>query len=236
MLKSLILKIFALTLILFILDIARYFVFPNISSIVDDNPIPSAFMLYREAQWEKEGRTVEVQQKWRNFYKISPNVIDAVLIGEDDKFWDHNGFDEAGLKSAFFRTLTKGKLFGGSTITQQVAKNLYLSPSRNPARKIKEAIITWRLEKSLSKERILEIYLNIAEWGDGIYGIQAASKHYYHKNADKLTLNEAARLVSVLPNPIVFNPKGSQKYVIARSKTILKVLKRRHHIKRKSRY
>jgi monofunctional biosynthetic peptidoglycan transglycosylase len=149
------------------------------------------------------------------------------LIGEDDKFWNHDGFDVKGMEQAIERSLKKGSVAGGSTISQQLSKNLYLSPSKNPVRKVKEAIITWRIESSLSKRRILEIYLNVAEWGDGIFGIEAAARHYYGKSAKRLTAREASRLAAVLPNPIKYNPTGNQKYVKNRAKIIYRVLQRR---------
>lgn len=219
--------IFILSLLIFTLDICRYFFYPDIDFVKYNNPSSTAFIEFRKSEWIEKNIKQDVQQKWVNFYDISPNIIDAVLIGEDDKFWKHDGFDIDGMEQALERSVEKGKIAGGSTISQQVAKNLYLSPTKNPARKVKEAILTWRIEKRLSKERILEIYLNIAEWGDGIFGIEAASEHYYHKSAAKLTRNEAAHLAAVLPNPIRFDPKGDQEYVKVRSKTILKVLMKR---------
>lgn len=224
---SFIKKIFIVSLLIFALDIGRYFIYPDINFVKYNNPETTAFIDYRKAEWDDKDLKKEISHKWVSFYDISPHIIDAVLIGEDDKFWKHDGFDIDGMAQALERSLDKGKIAGGSTISQQVAKNLYLSPTRNPARKVKEAILTWRLEKSLSKERILEIYLNIAEWGDGIFGIEAASKHYYGKKATNLTRNEAAHLAAVLPNPIRFDPKGDQEYVKVRAKTILKVLKKR---------
>ena len=116
---------------------------------------------------------------------------------------------------------------GGSTISQQLAKNLYLSPSKNPLRKIREAIITWRMERVLSKKRILELYLNVAEWGDrGIFGIEAAARKYYGKSAAALGPEEASRLASILPNPRKFNPLGSQRYVVHRSNLIYNIMVR----------
>lgn len=209
------------------IDIGRYLVYPNISDLRDIKPIPTAFMEYREAEWAEQNRDMEITQKWVPMSQISPNVIKAVLIGEDDKFWNHDGFDVKGMEQALERTLKKGKMAGGSTISQQLSKNLYLSPSKNPVRKIKEAIITWRIESTLSKRRILEIYLNVAEWGDGIFGIEAAARHYYHKSAKNLTGMEAARLAAVLPNPIRFHATGNQKYVKNRSRIIYKIMKRR---------
>jgi monofunctional glycosyltransferase len=218
---------FILLLVGGFIDIGRYLVYPNVSDLRDTHPIPTAFMEYREDQWASENRDQHITQKWVPMSQISPNIIKAVLIGEDDKFWNHDGFDVNGMEQALERSLKKGSVAGGSTISQQLAKNLYLSPSKNPIRKIKEAILTWRLESTLSKRQILELYLNIAEWGDGIFGIEAAANHYYHKSAKNLTGFEAAHLASVLPNPIRYNATGNQKYVINRSRIIYKIMKRR---------
>lgn len=208
-------------------DIGRYFVYPNIDDLKEIRPIPTAFMEYRQDEWAEQNRDMELNYKWVDFSQISPNIIKAVLIGEDDKFWHHDGFDVKGMEQALERSLKKGSVAGGSTISQQLSKNLYLSPSKNPVRKIKEAIITWRIESTLSKRRILEIYLNVAEWGDGIFGIEAAARHYYHKSAKNLTGQEAARLAAVLPNPIKYNPTGNQKYVKNRARIIYKIMQRR---------
>lgn len=218
---------FLLLLIGGFIDIGRYLIYPDVSDLRELKPIPTAFMEYREAEWAEQNRDMQITQKWVPISQISPNVIKAVLIGEDDKFWNHDGFDVKGMEQALERTLEKGKMAGGSTISQQLAKNLYLSPSKNPVRKIKEAILTWRIESTLSKRRILEIYLNVAEWGDGIFGIEAAARHYYHKSAKNLTGMEAARLAAVLPNPIRYHATGSQKYVKNRSRIIYKIMKRR---------
>jgi monofunctional biosynthetic peptidoglycan transglycosylase len=164
---------------------------------------------------------------WVKIGNISPNIIKAVLIAEDDGFYNHEGFDIKGMENAIERSIKKGTLAGGSTISQQLSKNLYLSPSKNPIRKIKEAIITYRIEKTLSKRRILEIYLNIAEWGDGVFGIEAAARHHYGKSAKNLTAIEASRLASVLPNPIIYDPNGNQKYVKNRANVIYKTMEKR---------
>jgi len=219
--------LFYLLLLGGIIDIGRYFIYPNISDLKEIKPIPTAFMEYRQEEWAEQNRDMEITHKWVPMTKISPNVIKAVLIGEDDKFWNHDGFDVKGMEDAIERSLKKGSVAGGSTISQQLSKNLYLSPSKNPVRKVKEAIITWRIENTLSKRRILEIYLNVAEWGDGIFGIEAAARHYYHKSAKNLTGREAARLAAVLPNPIKYNPTGSQKYVKNRARIIYKIMQRR---------
>jgi len=220
-------KIILALLFLGTLAIGRYFIYPNINDLKKIHPVPTAFMEYRETQWADENRDMHLTHKWVSMDKISPNIIKAVLIGEDDGFWKHDGFDVKGMENAIERSIKKKTLAGGSTISQQLSKNLYLSSSKNPVRKIKEAIITWRIEKTLSKRRILEIYLNVAEWGDGIFGIEAAAHHYYHKSAKNLTAHEASRLAAVLPNPIRYNPTGNQKYVKNRARIILKTMKRR---------
>lgn len=220
-------KLISILIILGILDVGRYFMYPDINALKEIRPTPTAFMQYRQDEWAQQNRDMHITHKWVKMKNISPNIIKAVLIGEDDGFYNHDGFDVKGMENAIERSIKKGTLAGGSTISQQLSKNLYLSPSKNPVRKIKEAIITWRIEKTLSKRRILEIYLNVAEWGDGIFGIEAASRHYYHKSAKNLTAREASRLAAVLPNPIKYNPTGNQKYVKNRSRIILKIMKRR---------
>jgi len=186
-------------------------------------------MKYREMEWMREGKKYRIQQKWVPLSQISPYLIKAVLIAEDDKFWSHEGFDYEAIQKALEKDI-KAKKFklGGSTISQQLAKNLYLSPSKNPVRKIREAIITWRMEMMLKKKRILELYLNVAEWGDqGIFGIEMASRHYYGKAAYELFPEEAAQLAAVLPNPRKYNPLGESRYVVHRSNLIYSIMVRR---------
>ena len=209
--------------------IAFQFVYPDVSKLKKENPKKSSFMEYREREWELAGKKYRINQRWVPYSAISPYLVKAVLIGEDDKFWSHEGFDYEAMQKAIEKDI-KAKKFklGGSTISQQLAKNLYLSPSKNPIRKIREAIITWRIEKALSKKRILEIYLNVAEWGDrGIFGIEAASRNYYGKPASVLGPEEAARLASILPNPRKFNPLGDQRYVVNRSGLIYNIMVKR---------
>ncbi len=220
-------KILFVLIIVMFLDVLRYVIYPNVSSLKKNNPELTAFMEYREAQWADENRDMKIDKKWVTIKQISPNLIKAVLIGEDDGFYKHDGFDVKGMENALERSIKNGTLAGGSTISQQLSKNLYLSPSKNPIRKIKEAIITYRIEKTLSKRRILEIYLNVAEWGDGIFGIEAAAHHYYGKSAKNLSAQEAAHLASILPNPIKYSPVGNQKYVMNRSRIIYKIMIRR---------
>ncbi|NTW10631.1 MAG: monofunctional biosynthetic peptidoglycan transglycosylase, partial [Chlorobiaceae bacterium] len=170
----------------------------------------------------------KIRQQWVPLGSVSQNLIKAVLIAEDDKFWHHDGFDYQAIEKAVEKNLAAGKFkMGGSTISQQLAKNLYLSPSKNPIRKVKEAILTWRIEKTLTKRRILELYVNVAEWGDGIFGIQEAARHYYGVSASGLSAEQASRLASVLPNPIRYSPKASSGYVRNRSRIIYSIMRRR---------
>jgi monofunctional biosynthetic peptidoglycan transglycosylase len=224
MMKKLLLAALAVA-VYFAASILVYFIYPDVSALRKDHPDRSAFMEYRERQWAREGRDVRLRHRWVPLRRISPYLIKAVIIAEDDKFWRHEGFDYEAMQQAFERDL-KAKEFkaGGSTISQQLAKNLYLSPSKNPSRKVREAILTWRMERALTKRRIVELYLNYAEWGDGIFGIEAAARHYYGKRASALGPEEASRLATVLPNPIRVSPKGNSKYVRYRSKRIYRIM------------
>lgn len=209
-------------------SIAYYFIYPDVSRLVKENPKKTSFMEYREKEWEQQGKKIRIRQIWTPLSNISPYLIKAVLIAEDDKFWRHEGFDFEAIQKAIERDIKEKKLkFGGSTITQQLAKNLYLTPSKNPLRKVKEAVLTWRLEKNLSKERILEIYLNVAEWGEGIFGIESASRHYFGKPASDLTAEEASRLAAILPNPRKYNPVSPSTYVQNRSRHIYNIMVKR---------
>jgi len=212
-----------------IVYVASAFFYDDVSELKKKNPTKTAFMTHREIQWEFKGlKNKKIYQVWVPLSKISPYAAKAVLIAEDDKFYAHEGFDFEAMQKAVEKDIKLGKLkYGGSTISQQLAKNLFLSPSKNPLRKAKEVILTWRLENNLSKRRILEIYLNVAEWGDGIFGIEAASRHYFGKSAAELTPMEAARLAVVLPNPLKLNPTGTSKYVEKRAEIVYGIMVRR---------
>jgi monofunctional glycosyltransferase len=221
-------KAIMLIFIAFFLSIAVYSVYPNVAKLKKENPKKTSFMEYREKQWQEEGRKITIRQYWVPLSRISNYMTKAVIIAEDDKFWSHAGFDFEAIEKSLEKDIKEKKFkFGGSTISQQLAKNLYLSPSKNPLRKIKEAILTWRLEKSLSKRRILELYLNVAEWGEGIFGIESAALHYYGKHAADLSADEAARLAAVLPNPRKYSPIGTSRYVNNRSRIIYEIMVRR---------
>ncbi len=182
-------------------------------------------MEYREKESKEKRKKINLYQVWVPLSKISPYLSKAVLIAEDDKFWTHEGFDYEAIQKAIEKDIKAGKFkFGGSTISQQLAKNLYLSPEKNLLRKIREAIITWRMERILSKRRILELYLNCVEWGNGIFGVEAASRHYYGKPSSELTPMEAARLAAILPNPRRYHPAGDQRFVVNRSNAIYNIM------------
>jgi monofunctional biosynthetic peptidoglycan transglycosylase len=204
--------------------------FPAISRLKTENPKTTSFIQYRLAQWKARGRKHGLTQRWVPLSRISPNLINAVIIAEDDKFWTHKGFDWQAIKEAYERNRKLKEVhWGGSTITQQLAKNLFLSPSRSLLRKAREAIYTWRLERALPKKRILELYLNVVEWGDGIFGAEAAASFYFQAHASSLSPGEAARLASILPAPRWYNPTSirSSSYLDERSQAILEIMEKR---------
>jgi monofunctional glycosyltransferase len=218
-------KLFTLIFAIIVLDLIYFAVIVDVEKYANKNPVKTAFMKFREGQWKAKGRTVKIKQSWVPLSKISPHIRKAVIVGEDAKFWKHDGFDFDAMRKAFETNIEKRKMaVGASTITMQLAKNLFLSPSKNPVRKIHEAILTWRIERTLTKNRILELYLNIAEWGDGIFGIEMASRTYYGHSASELTREEAVRLAAVLPNPILFNPLKNSRFVSRRSRLITRAL------------
>ncbi len=202
----------------------EYFTLPSVS--IEDlrihNVGVTALMEQRANEAAEASRPFRVAQKWVPLSKISQNVIHAVVVSEDGTFFEHSGFDWYELQESIEQNLDDGKqIRGASTITQQLAKNLYLSTSKNPFRKIKEAIITLRIEEHLSKQRILELYLNIIEWGDGIFGVEAAALKYFGVSAANLSREQASQLAAVIPSPLKQSPNQNSRYVIRRSGIIL---------------
>jgi monofunctional biosynthetic peptidoglycan transglycosylase len=184
-----------------------YATLPDVSGLRKTNPETTAFIELRAAEARARGEEPRRVQKWVPYSRISPSLKRAVLVAEDAAFWRHEGIDVEQLRESLERDLEKGTfLRGGSTITQQLAKNLYLSPTKNPLRKVRELLIARRLEASLSKTRILEIYLNVIEWGDGVYGAEAAARTYFRKPASALGAGEAALLAACIINPRIMNP------------------------------
>jgi monofunctional glycosyltransferase len=227
-LRKIISIILILALTYFIVDVGRYFIYPNVASLKKNCPQKTSFMEYREKVWREKGIKKKIANIWVPLSSVSPYVMKAVIIAEDDKFWSHEGFDFEAMQKALEKDIKKKKFkAGGSTISQQLAKNLYLSPAKNPVRKVKEAILTWRMERQLSKRRIMELYLNVAEWGDGVFGIEAAARKNYGKSAAALNAREAATLAAVIPNPRRFRTDGTSRYVGNQSERIYQIMVRR---------
>jgi len=180
---------------------------PDVGRLAVETPRTTAFIERCRATQRREGGRVHIDWQVVPRARISRSMQLAVLAGEDDAFFDHHGFSRAQVREAIEEAWEEKKApRGASTLTQQLAKNLWLSPSRNPLRKIEEALLTWQLERELEKQRILELYLNIAELGDGIYGVEAAARHYYGKSAEHLDEGEAAELAASLPRPKSWHP------------------------------
>lgn len=184
---------------------------PDVAALARSHPKTTAFIeAYRG--WGLFGDKREAEWKWVSYSRISSNLKRAVLVSEDIRFFSHGGFDDAEIKAALQDAWEDKELpRGASTLTQQVAKNLWLSRSYNPLRKVKEAILTRQLEAHLSKRRILEVYLNVAEFGRGIYGAEAAARHYFHKSAASLSERQAAELAASLPRPRSWHPGANSR-------------------------
>jgi monofunctional glycosyltransferase len=196
---------------------------PDVRPLRTQNPSTTAFIALRLSEAAARGRTLKIQQRWATYDQISPNLRRAVLIAEDSAFWQHDGVDLEQLKESIEINLERGQFVrGASTITQQLAKNLYLSPSRNPLRKLRELFIARRLEAELSKRRILEIYLNVVEWGDGVFGADAAARAYFGRPASALGAEEAALMAGALINPRLHNPAKPTRRLLRRQEIILR--------------
>ena len=199
-----------------------YLTIPDVRPLADSNPKTTAFMELRERESERDGKAFRFDQRWVPYSRISPNLKRAVLAAEDSAFWQHDGIDVEQIRVAVQQAIDKGIVpRGASTLTQQLAKNLYLSPSRDPLRKLRELIITRRLEAALSKQRIFEIYLNVVEWGDGVWGAEAAARHYFGVPASALSRQQAALLAGALINPRRYNPARPPGRLLRRQRIIL---------------
>lgn len=186
------------------------------------NPSSTAFMEARLAVLQQKDPKAALKHQWAAYEKVSPNLKRAVVAAEDAKFVDHEGFDWEGIQKALEKNEKKGKVVaGGSTISQQLAKNLFLSGSRSWLRKGQEAIITWMLESTLSKRRILELYLNVAEWGNGVFGAEAAARHYFGQSASQLSSQQAAWLAAILPAPQRYDRNRGSAWIAKKSEIIL---------------
>ena len=186
------------------------------------NPGESAFMETRLEHLQEKDEKATLRHQWVNYNQISINIKQAVIAAEDAKFIDHEGFDWEGIEKAYEKNKRRKKIVaGGSTISQQLAKNLFLSNQRTPWRKAEETIITLMLETILSKQRILETYLNVIEWGNNVYGIEAASLRYFSFHAKDLNSFQSAKLASMIPNPKYYERHQDASGLIERSGIIL---------------
>jgi monofunctional biosynthetic peptidoglycan transglycosylase len=200
-----------------------YLTLPDVRALATSNPTTTAFIELRADEALEKGLKPRRVQRWVSYSHVSPELKRAVLVAEDDAFFQHEGVDLAQLQESLEIDWAKGKFTrGASTITQQLAKNLYLSPSKNPLRKLRELIIARRLEAELKKARILEIYLNVIEWGDGIYGAEAAAQTYFRSPAAQLDPNEAALLAGAIINPRLLNPARPTGRLLRRQQLILR--------------
>jgi monofunctional glycosyltransferase len=207
--------------------IALYWIvtIPDVSVLARTNPATTALI----RMWKQEhGRPLNPKWIWKPLAKISPHLQRAVIVAEDASFFQHEGFDWEGIKYAAVKDLEAGAFKkGGSTITQQLAKNLYLSTDKTFLRKAREALITRELEHRLTKKRILELYLNMAEWGRGVYGAEAAARHHFGKSAADVTPEEAALLAAILPAPRHYDPIRPTRYLAVRQQQILRWMTKR---------
>jgi monofunctional biosynthetic peptidoglycan transglycosylase len=200
-----------------------YLTLPDVRQLRDGNPATTAFMELRARDGHAKGVPVARDWRWVPYSRISANLKKAVITTEDGAFWQHEGIDYDELRNAVETNWERGEFArGASTITQQLAKNLYLSPSKNPIRKVKELLITRRLEVELSKQRILEIYLNSIEWGDGVWGAEAAARRYFRKSAAELGASESALLAAAIANPHLMNPGNPSARLRRRQQMILR--------------
>jgi monofunctional biosynthetic peptidoglycan transglycosylase len=199
---------------------------PNTAALATENPTSTAFIDLRRAEADSAGKKLDLKWQWRPLGKISRYLRAAVVFAEDANFYTHDGVDWDAIEQAVETDLGNGKLrVGGSTITQQVAKNLYLSPDRSLARKAREMLIAFSLEDHLSKQRILELYLNIAEWGQGVFGAEAAAHKWFGHSAQSLGPVEAAKLAIALPNPIDRAPNKSSAELTKKAVRIIRLFR-----------
>ena len=208
--------------LLFAVGAYLYLTLPDVRPLARTNPSTTAFMELRAREAKADGRRLRKLHRWVPYARISSGLRRAVLAAEDDGFFEHDGIELAQMRESLETNLKELQATrGGSTITQQLAKNLYLSPSRNPLRKVKELLIARRLEAELSKTRILEIYLNVIEWGDGVWGAEAASRAYFRTSAASLSREQAALLAGAIVNPRVLNPARPPRRLLRRQQIVL---------------
>ncbi len=201
---------------------------PDVSSLARRAPSRTALMRQRNAEARAAGRPSRVDQRWVPYQRISPLLRRAVLIAEDDAFFSHDGLDWHEIGASVRRNVEAGRVVrGGSTITQQLARNLYLGNERTVTRKLREVLLAGRIERTLSKRRILELYLNLIEWGDGVYGIEAAAQRHFRVSAAHLDARQSALLAAVIINPRRYDPTHATGRAERRARMILARMRKR---------
>ena len=209
--------------LLLLLLLYQLWIFAHIAWWVKHNPSTSAFMDQRLLVMQSKRPDAELRHEWVPYAKISNNLKRAMIASEDAKFVDHEGFDWEGIQKAYEKNLKKGKIVaGGSTISQQLAKNLFLSTKRTPWRKAEEVLITVMLEQMMTKQRIFEIYLNVIEWGNGVFGAEAAARYYYRVSAAQLSAAQAAKLAAMVPNPRYYDQHREARGMLRKTEIILR--------------
>jgi monofunctional biosynthetic peptidoglycan transglycosylase len=210
---------------------------PDVCELAKRNPKSTEFMERKKDKWEDDGKRHKIDQRWVPLSAISRHLKNAVVVTEDPNFYSHKGINFYAIKLALEEDIRQRRIaYGASTITQQLMKNLYLSPWQNPLRKWREAILALRVERCVKKSRILEIYLNVIEWGDSIYGIEAASRRYFGKSAASLDITESALLTAMIPNPIRYNPYKRNPQLIKNKNLTLRLMLRAGKISRADYY
>jgi monofunctional glycosyltransferase len=225
------LKAFALLCATFVLYVVLSIPYFGIFALEGVNPRETALMRQRLSEAENDDKPLKMTQTWIPIGRIPKYVLDCIVVAEDGTFYEHGGIDWFEVQESLERNLEEGRAArGASTITQQLAKNLFLSTSKDPLRKFREVIITLLMERRLEKRRILELYVNLIEWGRGVFGIEAASRTYFGKSASALTLDEAARLAAVIPSPLRHRPDTDSRYVLRRKAIVLGRLTARRQV------
>lgn len=216
-------RVVAVLFVLFL--IYQAWIAAHIAWWINHNPSSSAFMDDRLIIMQSKNPKAKLQHRWVPYKQISNNLKRALIAAEDAKFVDHEGFDWEGIQKAYEKNMARGKIVaGGSTISQQLAKNLFLSTKRTPWRKAEETLITMMLEAMMDKQRIFGIYLNTIEWGNGIFGAEAASLHYFQIGASELSMEQAAKLAAMVPNPRYYDKHPDAKGLLHKTEIIMSTM------------
>ena len=208
-----------------------YLSLPNVSHLKSQNPKATALIEQRQREAQQSGKEFKVRQVWVGFDGIPALLKEAVRVAEDARFYEHEGIDYEEMNEALKKNLEQGRWArGASTITQQLAKNLYLSTEKSLIRKLREYFLAVRLEEELPKNRIFHLYLNVIEFGPGIFGVEAAARHYFGKSVGQLNLEEIVRLTAVIPKPLVESPTRNSRWLKWRAGWLLSTLRKTGHI------